>query len=70
LILLSHLHTKPNENLQSEEDPNSFDVSIKGVSSILRANLSSVAILNDTIYAGENVGSIAIWTYDAKKKKL
>lgn len=26
--------------------------------------------VNDTIYAGDNVGSLAIWSFDAKKKKL
>lgn len=26
--------------------------------------------VNDTIYAGDNVGSLAIWSFDTKKKKL
>jgi hypothetical protein len=29
-----------------------------------------VYTVNDTIYAGDNVGSLAIWSFDTKKKKL
>lgn len=56
--------------LQSEDVPNTLQFTFKSISSILRTTLSRVYAFNDTIYAGDNVGSVAIWTYDAKKKKL
>lgn len=56
--------------LQSEDAPNTLQFTFKSISSILRTSLSRVYSVNDTIYAGDNVGSIAIWSYDAKKKKL
>jgi hypothetical protein len=36
----------------------------------LRTTFSRIYAVNDTIYVGDNVGSVAIWNYDAKKKVL
>jgi hypothetical protein len=36
----------------------------------LRTTFSRIYVVNDTIYVGDNVGSVAIWNYDAKKKVL
>lgn len=72
LFSLSHLpQYPPNLNLQTEPSPlTSLQVTFKSISSILRTTLSRVYTTNDTIYAGDNVGSLGVWTYDAKKKKL
>lgn len=36
----------------------------------MRTTFSRIYAVNDTIYVGDNVGSVAIWNYDAKKKVL
>jgi len=36
----------------------------------LRTTFSRIYTVNDTLYVGDNVGSVAIWNYDAKKKVL
>jgi hypothetical protein len=36
----------------------------------LRTTFSRIYAVNDTLYVGDNVGSVAIWNYDAKKKVL
>lgn len=50
--------------------PNTLQFTFKSISSILRTTLYGVFTANDTVYVGDNVGSVAIWTFDAKKKKL
>lgn len=58
-------------NLQTEKTgPNTLTFTYKSISSILRTTLSRVYTVNDTIFVGDNVGSVGIWAYDAKKKKL
>ena len=36
----------------------------------MRTTFSRIYAVNDTLYVGDNVGSVAIWNYDAKKKVL
>lgn len=70
LYLTSNDAVSKESNLQFEKSPNGLTVTFKAISSILRTSLHRVFTLNDTIYAGESVGSIGIWSFDAKKKKL
>ena len=54
-------------NLQSEP---TFDVEYKSISSILRAPLTAIYAVNDTVIAGDTQNSVSIWTFDEKKNKL
>lgn len=70
LVVLPQIQPQSKENLQSEFQPNALEANLKGISSILRTNFTRIFILNDTVYAGENVGSLTVWNFDSKKKKL
>ena len=36
----------------------------------MRTNLSAISVMNDSIYVGDNVGSVSIWTFNEKKGTL
>ena len=66
-LILTVVNVHESHNLTFDSN---FSVKYESISSILRTDFTAISYVNDTVFAGDSVGSVTIFAYDEKKKTL